>query len=157
MHDSPLAMRALLICVHGGMSVSECVCMRVFKRRVGLAGSKTGGAGANDTYPSAVGRVVMHDDIGQATLAPIPFDLAMIKTRIPKTRGHMLREHGKKMRGKGRKGFPTYPHARHDNIVIWAIANLDDRIGLYKVDATQLRVARVQTTKEWPIHGVARR
>jgi len=47
------------------------------------------------------------------------------------------------MRGKGRKGFRTYPHAQHDYVVIWATANLDDRIGPHKVDAMQLRVARV--------------
>ncbi len=58
------------------------------------------------------------------------------------------------MRGKGRKGFRTHTYARHDNIVICATADLDDRIGSYKVDAIQLRVVRVQTTKEWPIHGV---
>jgi len=68
----------------------------VFLTPCGVGGIKDGGAGANDTYPSAVGRVVVHDDIGPAILASIPFDLAMIKTCIPKTRGHTLREHGKK-------------------------------------------------------------
>ena len=58
------------------------------------------------------------------------------------------------MRGKGRKGFRTHTHARHNSVAICATADLDDRIGPYKVDAIQLRVVRVQTTKEWPIHGV---
>jgi hypothetical protein len=42
----------------------------------------------------------MHDDVGLAILASIPFDLAMIKTCIPKMHGHMLRGHGKRKKEK---------------------------------------------------------
>jgi hypothetical protein len=52
----------------------------------------------------------MHDDIGLAILTSIPFDLAMVKTCIPKTCRHMLHGHGKRKKekkneGKEGKGF----------------------------------------------------
>jgi hypothetical protein len=85
-----------------------------FKRRVGLVGGiKDGGsagAKANDTYPSAVGRVVVHDDIGPAILASIPFDLAMIKTCIPKLREQEMGKKGGEGEGR-RTRFRTYAHA----------------------------------------------
>ena len=71
---------------------------------MGLAWS----ARAKGTYPSAVGRAVVHDDIGPAILASIPFDLEIIRTYMPKARGPMLRDHAKrkikiqKMGGKER-------------------------------------------------------
>jgi hypothetical protein len=49
----------------------------------------------------------------------------------------------KKMRGKGWQGFCTYPYARHDNVIVWAMANLDDWVGSYKVDMMQHQVARI--------------
>jgi hypothetical protein len=52
-------------------------------------------------------------------------------------------EKEKKKREKGRKGFRTYLHARHDDIVVWAMANLGDQIGPYKVDVMQHHVARI--------------
>jgi len=35
---------------------------------------------AKGMHPSAVGRAVMHNDIGPAILASIPFDLEIIRT-----------------------------------------------------------------------------
>jgi len=53
-------------------------CARVWDWRI-----KDGGGvkcGRKDTYPSADRPVVVHDDIGPAILASIPFHLAIIKT-----------------------------------------------------------------------------
>ena len=144
MHNSPLVMHTLSICVRG-VWVWVYVCVCAFLMPCGVGRIKDRGAGANDTYPSAIGWVVVHNDIRLAILSSIPFDLAMIKTCIPRCVGtcFVSMEKEKKKRGKGRKGFRTYLHARHDDIVIWAMANLGDRIGPYKVNVMQHHVARI--------------
>ena len=48
----------------------------------------------------------------------------------------------------------AHSHSWQDEIIVRATTNRDERLGLRKIDAAQRAVARPQTPKERPFHGI---
>ena len=102
----------------------------------------------------------MHGDIGPTIFASIPLYLTMVETCIPQKNTNVIRKQRleerekAKKNGGGRKGFRTDPHARKDEVAVWAAADPDDWFRLYKVDSAQRTVTWLQATEKRSIHGV---
>ena len=57
-------------------------------------------------------------------------------------------------KGKGGKALLTDAHSWQDEIIVRATTDRDEWLGLYKIDAAQRAIARLQTPKERPLHGI---